>query len=63
LTQLQEEAERYLLHKHDKGKPGSSLKLMIDVRSIQLGEKALDEAKRNSDRSQVESLGRKLQKQ
>jgi len=38
--------ERYLLHKRDKGNPGTDLKSLLYVRSIQLGAKALEEGKR-----------------
>ena len=37
------EPERYLLHKRDKGNPGTDLKSLVYVRSIQLGAKALEE--------------------
>lgn len=40
------EPVRYLLHKRDKGEPGTTLKAMVYVRSIHLGEKALEEGKR-----------------
>ncbi len=40
------EPERYLLHKRDKGEPGTDLKALVYVRSIQLGEKAMLEGKR-----------------
>lgn len=39
------EPERYLLHKRDKGDPGTDLKSLVYVRSIQLGAKALEEGK------------------
>ena len=39
---------RYLLHKRNKGEPGTDLKSLIYVRSIQLGEKALEEGKRKA---------------
>jgi hypothetical protein len=38
--------ERYLLHKRDKGNLGTDLKALVYVRSIQLGEKALEDGKR-----------------
>jgi hypothetical protein len=34
------EAERYLLHKRDKGDPGTGLKALLYVRSVRLGEEA-----------------------
>ena len=42
------EPERYLLHKQDKGDPGTDLKSLVYVRSIQLGAKALEEGKRKA---------------
>jgi len=42
------EPERYLLHKRDKGNPGTDLKSLVYVRSIQLGAKALEEGKRKA---------------
>ena len=42
------EAERCLLHKRDKGEPGSDLKELVYVRSIRVGEKALEEGKRKA---------------
>ncbi len=42
------ELERYLLHKRDKGYPGTDLKALVYVRSIQLGAKALEEGKRKA---------------
>ncbi len=42
------DAERYLLHKRDKGNPGTDLKSLVYVRSIQLGAKALEEGKRKA---------------
>jgi hypothetical protein len=41
-------AERYLIHKRDKGNPGTDLKSLVYVRSIQLGAKALEEGKRKA---------------
>ncbi len=38
--------ERYLLHTRDKGNLGTDLKALVYVRSIRLGEKALEEGKR-----------------
>jgi hypothetical protein len=38
--------ERFVLHKRDKGPIGSDLKSMVYVRTIVLGERALDEANR-----------------
>ena len=42
------EPERYLFHKRDKGDPGTDLKSLVYVRSIQLGAKALEEGKRKA---------------
>ena len=42
------EPERYLLHNRDKGNPGTDLKSLVYVRSIQLGAKALEEGKRKA---------------
>jgi hypothetical protein len=42
------DAERFLLHKRDKGNPGTDLKSLVYVRSIQLGAKALEEGKRRA---------------
>jgi len=42
------EPARYLLHKRDKGEPGTDLKSLVYVRSIQLGAKALEEGKRKA---------------
>ena len=42
------EPQRFLLHKRDKGEPGTDLKSLVYVRSIQLGEKALEEGKEQS---------------
>ena len=42
------EPERYLLHKRDKGDPGTDLKSLVYVRSVQLGAKALEEGKRKA---------------
>jgi len=39
------EPERYLLHKRDKGNPGTDLKSLVYVRSIQLGAKAFEEGR------------------
>ena len=36
-----EDPDRYLLHKRDKGQPGTDLKSLVYVRSIQLGDKAV----------------------
>ena len=43
-----EEPERFLLHKRDKGEPGTELKSLVYVRSIRLGAKALEEGKRKA---------------
>jgi hypothetical protein len=39
------EAERYLLHKRDKGELDTDLKSLLYVRSVRLGEDALEEGK------------------
>ncbi len=44
-TEQAVEPLRFLLHKRDKGEPGTELKSLIYVRSIQLGPKALEEGK------------------
>jgi hypothetical protein len=41
-----EDPDRYLLHKRDKGQPGTDLKSLVYVRSLQLGDKALEEGTR-----------------
>jgi hypothetical protein len=41
-----DEADRFLLHKRDKGEPGTTLKGLVYVRSVRLEEKALEEGKR-----------------
>jgi hypothetical protein len=47
-----EQPVRYLLHKRDKGEPGTDLKSLVYVRSIRLGGKALEEGKQKaSDQS------------
>ena len=43
-----EDPDRYLLHKRDKGQPGTDLKSLVYVRSIQLGDKALEEGTRKA---------------
>jgi hypothetical protein len=45
-----EEAQRFLLHKRDKGELGSELKDLLYVRSVFLGEKALEEGKQKAAR-------------
>jgi hypothetical protein len=42
------EGERHLLHKRDKGEPGTELKALLYVREIRLGEKALEEGKKKA---------------
>jgi hypothetical protein len=39
---------RFLLHQRDKGEPGTGLKSLVYVRTIQLGPKALEEGKRKA---------------
>jgi hypothetical protein len=48
-----EERRRFLLHKREKGEPGTVLKSLVYVRSIRLGARALDEGKRRSAREQT----------
>ena len=43
-----ENATRFLLHKRDKGNPGTDLKSLVYVRCIQLGPEALEEGKRKA---------------
>ena len=43
-----ENPTRYLLHKRDKGEPGTDLRSLVYVRTIQLGPKALEEGKRKA---------------
>jgi hypothetical protein len=47
------ESVRYLLHKRDKGEPGTALRSLVYVRSIRLGEKALEEGKRRAARGRA----------
>jgi hypothetical protein len=44
------EAQRFLLHKRDKGEPGEKLKSLTYVRLIKLGEEALEEGRRKAAR-------------
>ncbi len=48
---------RFLLHKRDKGEPGTTLKALVYVRSIHLGEKALEEGKRMAAQGAARSAG------
>jgi len=52
-------AQRFLIHKRDKGKAGTDLRSLIYVRLIKLGEEALEEGKRKAakNRSQTERQG------
>jgi hypothetical protein len=43
-----DEPERFLLHKRDKGEPGTDLKALVYVRSIRLGPDALREGQRKT---------------
>lgn len=43
-------AQRFLLHKRDKGEPGDDLKGLAYIRLIKLGEKALEEGRRKAAR-------------
>jgi hypothetical protein len=47
------EAERYLLHKRDKGELDTDLKSLLYVRSVRLGEEALEEGKEKAARGGV----------
>ena len=49
------EPMRFLLHKRDKGEPGTDLKSLVYVRSIQLGDKALEEGKSRAARGKASS--------
>jgi hypothetical protein len=40
--------DRYILHKRDKGEPGTDLNSLLYVRSIQLGDQALAEGIRKA---------------
>jgi hypothetical protein len=54
-----QEPDRYLLHKRDKGEPGTDLRSLVYVRSIQLGEKALEEGRRKAAGRTTDSGGAK----
>jgi hypothetical protein len=43
-----EKPVRFLLHKRDKGEPGTELKSLVYVRSIRLGARALEEGERKA---------------
>ncbi|MEA1950043.1 MAG: hypothetical protein U9N87_01570 [Planctomycetota bacterium] len=43
--------ERFTLYKRDKGKPGTKLKDLVYVKSIKLGQKALEEGRRKAEKS------------
>ncbi len=47
-------AERFLLHKRDKGNPGEDLESLVYVRLVKLGEEALEEGRRKAARQQKE---------
>jgi len=51
------EPERFLLHKRDRGETGTGLKALVYVRTIRLGEEALEVGKRLAARSKT-SRGR-----
>ena len=57
-----EDSDRYLLHKRDKGQPGTDLKSLVYVRSIQLGDKALEEGTRKAAREQTKAGAEAKQK-
>lgn len=44
----EDEPERFLLHKRDKGDPGTDLKALVYVRTVRLGAEALEEGKRKA---------------
>ncbi len=46
----QDEPQRFLLHKRDKGEPGQDLESLSYVRLIKLGEGALEEGRRKASR-------------
>jgi hypothetical protein len=51
--------ERYLLHKRDKGEPGTDLKSLRYVRSVRLGAEALEEGRRRAAKQPAKAQGRK----
>jgi hypothetical protein len=51
--------DRYILHKRDKGEPGTDLKSLLYVRSIQLGDQALAEGIRKAAGVAVKPEGKK----
>lgn len=53
------ESERHLLHKRDKGAPGTTLASLVYVRSIELGEKALEEGRRKAKGAKPGREGKK----
>lgn len=42
------EAEKFILHKRDKGEPGTALKSLVYVKTIRLGEEALQEGRKKA---------------
>ena len=51
--------ERFMLHKRDKGKPGTKLKDLLYVKSIKLGQEALEEGRRKARKKTAASKPRK----
>ena len=51
--------ERFMLHKRDKGKPGTKLKNLVYVKSIKLGQEALEEGRRKARKKTAASKPRK----
>jgi hypothetical protein len=50
-----EEPQRFVLHKRDKGEPGTELKDLVFVRSIQIGARAFEEGTRKAAKDQTKS--------
>jgi len=46
---------RFVLHKRDKGKPGTDLKSLVYVRSIRLGKKAMEDGRRKALKTTTDS--------
>jgi hypothetical protein len=58
-TEQTDEPLRFLLHKRDKGEPGTELKALVYVRSIRLGAKDLEQGKQRAVRLPARSGGQK----
>jgi hypothetical protein len=52
-----DEARKFLLHKRDKGAPGTDLKSLLYVRSIRLGDDALEEGRRRAAKNRAKPSG------